>query len=248
MYCSTDTSLEEIELHFRRFFDARKFGQEEFLFILADVHCLSYGTQCATVDAITELKRSYGTKDSATLLLLSGKPNIMLLNALSAHMVQIQLTPPHELIQWCENAFSSHLGETVAVVSEVNGGGKTHYIRKKVAQIQASKAEGHVDYFRVPFREESNATNLLLQLQSAHYQHGVAYAETSIAFHLDIRHIIPTCANTVLFQLLMIGILRDNSPGTSIRVYYRRPRDIFFLEVANSPGNKTAEALRFVSR
>lgn len=62
--------------------------------------------------------------------------------------------------------------------------------------------------------------------------------------HVDIGHIIPACANTVLFELLLVGVIRDTA---SCRVYHRRRGDVFFLEIPNSIGDKTATALRISS-
>src|SRR5262249_25900376 len=48
----------------------------------------------------------------------------------------------------------------------------------------------------------------------------------------------------VLFELLIVGVLKNTS---TCRVYYRESTDLFLLEIPNSPGEKTARALRFCS-
>jgi energy-coupling factor transporter ATP-binding protein EcfA2 len=48
----------------------------------------------------------------------------------------------------------------------------------------------------------------------------------------------------VLFELLVVGVIRDIG---SCRVYHRRKRDAFLVEVPNSIGDKTAAALRFTA-
>jgi hypothetical protein len=239
LFCTSSTSIEQIELLMRRFFDAGAHGREHFVYIMADVHLLSATQQCAVVELLEDLKVEYGTGNAATLLMLSGKSNVMLLNALSSSKVELEPLNKVELQAVCQAAFDNHLGKTVAVTSNINGGGKSFHIKNQVAGMQ--KAEGAVDYVRVPFRESSNATTLLERLAGAH-----AGSDTPMAFHVDIGHVIPACANTVLFQLLMIGILRDDSPRSS-KVYHRRPTDVFLLEIPNSAGNKTAKALRFLS-
>jgi hypothetical protein len=50
--------------------------------------------------------------------------------------------------------------------------------------------------------------------------------------HLDVAHIIPSTANTTLLQLLALGLLRD---PTHSRVYHRNARDVFYVEIPNSP-------------
>ena len=49
-------------------------------------------------------------------------------------------------------------------------------------------------------------------------------------------------ANTMLFELLVTGVIRDVK---SCRVYRRRAQDAFALEIPNSIGDKTAARLAF---
>lgn len=65
-----------------------------------------------------------------------------------------------------------------------------------------------------------------------------------MAFHLDIGHIIPPTANTMLFQLLVIGLVRDSK---NCRVYHRSACDQYLLELPNSPNNKSIAALYITS-
>jgi hypothetical protein len=58
--------------------------------------------------------------------------------------------------------------------------------------------------------------------------------------HIDLSHIIPAACNTMLFELLVVGLLRD---PVTCRVYHRSSQDAFRVEIPNSPGNKTSNAL-----
>jgi energy-coupling factor transporter ATP-binding protein EcfA2 len=89
----------------------------------------------------------------------------------------------------------------------------------------------------VPYRESSKASTLVRRLGS------VPPDETS-AFHIDIGHIIPANANTVLFELLIVGVLKSSE---ECQVYHRRTKDVFMLEIPNSDGDKTARGLKFCS-
>jgi MoxR-like ATPase len=245
LVCTAQTTLEQVEMIMRRCFDAGKYGRKDFIFVIADVHMLSYTKQCALVEKLTQLTEEYGTKQAATLLLLSGKPNIMILNALSTVNVKLQVIKQKDLRSMCAHAFEHHLGETNIVASTINGAGKTAYIMKQAAVAQ--KEGKPLRYCKIPFRESSSASSMLALLTAAHLDDNGEFDETPVLFHVDIAHVIPACANTVLFQLLLIGILRDDAPESS-KAYHRRKQDIFFLEMANSPGNKTAQALRFCSK
>ena len=95
----------------------------------------------------------------------------------------------------------------------------------------------NVRYRRVPVHEATTVGAMISAL-------GDMAQDASNAVHLDVGHIIPASANTMLFELLVVGFIRD--PKTS-RVYNRRTKDTYFLEVPNSLGDKTATALRFSS-
>jgi hypothetical protein len=245
LICTAQTTLEQVEMIMRRCFDAGKYDRKDFIFVIADVHMLSYTKQCALVEKLSDLTEEYGTKQAATLLLLSGKPNIMILNALSTVNVKLQVIKQKDLRRMCKHAFEHHLGETNIVASTINGAGKTSYIMKQAADAQ--KEGKALRYRKIPFREASSASSMLALLTAAHMNDKGEFDDSPVLFHIDIAHVIPACANTVLFQLLLIGILRDDAPESS-KAYHRRKKDIFFLEMANSPGNKTAQALRFCSK
>ena len=242
LFCTGETTSEELFLALMRFVRAKAFGRAESVFTIADIHNLSYAQQCSLVEVLRQLLQDvYADKHSggqaSTLLLLSGQPKQVALNAMSSQLVDIPPLNPQALRAACAEAFSTHCGETVCVHSSVNGGGKSHYIMSNIAARQQN--EGNIVYRKVPIRESSNSQKLVELLSSVRKFEG-----DRVAYHLDIAHIIPITANTSLFQLLLLGVLRD---PTQSRVYYRNSRDVFFLEVPNSPQNRTAAALRFIS-
>ena len=105
--------------------------------------------------------------------------------------------------------------------SDINGGGKSFWIKRHVAGLQQQGKK--IKYRKIPFREASSASTMVALLSK--FGSGSASA-----VHLDIAHIIPASANTVLLELLVLGVIRDRS---SCRVYHRRPCDLFLLEIPN---------------
>jgi hypothetical protein len=186
---------------------------------------------------IRQLVQDIGQQYASTLLLISGLPKQVAMNSLASQAVDLPPLQPKDLRKACKEAFKVHCGETLSVYSTINGGGKSHYIMGNIADRQ--DAGSCLVYRKVPIRESTNPQRLVDMLTSVRKLQGYG-----VAFHLDISHIIPATGNTILFQLLCVGVLRD--PVTS-RVYFRSKSDIFMLEIPNSPRNKSALALRFAS-
>jgi MoxR-like ATPase len=266
LFCTTDTTIEQVEVLMRRFLHAEQHARSQCVFVVADVHMLTYTKQCAVVELLRRLLDQYGTDAAASLLLLSGRPHQVIINQLSSQMQNLPALEEDQLRKVCRHAFIHHVGETRAVVSTINGGGKTHWIMAHVAERQqkakqqasakadsSSTGSNQVLYRRIPIRENTTPATLA-SLLSASMAAATASRllsadgdastadddDVSFAFHLDIGHIVPACVNTMLFQLLVLGTLNSDD-----RVYHRSTRDIFLIEIPNSPNNATAHALRF---
>lgn len=237
LFCTPETTVEDLYLVLMRFIRAKSHGLEDSVYCIADIHNLSYSQQCTLVEMIRQVVQDVGQQNASTLLLLSGLPKQVAMNSLSSQAVDLPPLQAKDLRKACKEAFSLHCGETQCVYSTINGGGKSHYIMETIAERQ--NIDPCLVYRKVPIRESTNSQRLVEMLTSVRKLQGFA-----VAFHIDIAHIIPAAANTILFQLLCVGVLRD--PLYS-RVYHRSKQDIFMLEIPNSPKNKTAIALRFPS-
>lgn len=244
LFATAQTSLEEVELLIRRFLKAADHGRGDQVFCLADLHVLSYTQQCGLVDRLRALLADAGgTGSAATLLLVSGRQKQVALNQLSQYAVDIPSLQQLELQKACKAAFEHHLGPTSCISSVINGGGKSHYIKKHVAELQREGQE--ILYGRCPIRESTTTASLVEILRDVTARiRGASGGAATMALHLDVAHIIPASANTMLFELLVVGLLRDVS---SCRMFHRNRTDRILLELPNSPGNKSAQALRFVS-
>lgn len=236
VFCTAQTRIEDAELLMRRFVSARLHGHADDVYCLADIHTLTYTQQVAVVETLRALLSEYGTANAASLLFVSGKPRQVILNSLSSQQVALPPLDEAELKRVCRQAFERHNFRTEAVTSEINGGGKTHYVHAWVAERQKYE-QPELKYRKIAYRESSTVSSLLNVLTKI----PLSFPN---AFHIDIGHIIPPSANTLLFQLLLVGVLRDTA---TCRVYHRRTQDLFLVEIPNSVGNKTALALRFCS-
>ena len=202
---------------------------------------LTYTQQCGLVDRLRALLGETGVGDASTLLLVSGRSKQVALNQLSQHAVDLPPLELKELQRACAVAFEKHVGSTGCVSSVINGGGKSHSILRGVAVRQA---EGEaVMYARVPVRESTTTASLVDLLALARGRCRSTEALATCFIHLDIAHIIPASCNTMLFELLLVGCLRDTA---TCRIFHRGGCE-FRVEVPNSPNNKSAQALRFCS-
>jgi len=229
VFCTPKTTLEEVNLLFRRFIAAKSNGRNECVFCLADVHALTYTSQCAVVESLRAFLGEFGYENAASLVMVSGKPQQVLLNSLSAHKVELPPLDEDTIRSSLNRACTVHCGETTCVTSSINGGGKTHWVLKAVGARQKQGEPLH--YRRVPFRESSSAASLVTRFID------VSTPGDRNAFHLDIAHIIPPSANTVLFELLIVGVIKNT---TSCRVYHRSSNDVYYLEIPNSRGEKNS--------
>jgi hypothetical protein len=187
LFCTAQTTLEEIELLLRRFITGRANGHGEYIFSLADVHSLSYTKQCAVVDQLQSMVAEFGTKDAATLLIVSGRRRQVILNSLSQQSVELPPLQQQHLQIACTEAFADHCGETRAINGNINGCGKSTRVMTMVARKQERE---QLLYRRLPFREASTASSMVGVL--SHFQ-----SEVPNVVHLDIGHIIPAVRKTI---------------------------------------------------
>ena len=233
LFCDAETTLEDIELLLYRFLRARPYGKGHYIFCIANLHNLDYTMQVSVLSKLRELVARYQTAEAASLLFLSGKARQVILNALSANVTALSPLDRDTLRRAVAEAASRHCGETLAVLSDINGGGKTDFILRNVAKRQQKSR--NLRYRRVPYQESSTAGTLVRKLSR------FTGPRAQNAVHLDIGHIIPANANTCLFELLVLGVLKD---PVTLSVYARSKRDIFFIEIPNSTGDRTSQALR----
>ena len=241
VFCFPDSELDEIKLVFHRFLRAQSNGRGDYIFCVANVHALSYTAQMTLVKELRQLFDSEGLNEASILCFISGKPRQAILSSLSRHAVDLPPLEDKELKKACKDAFQVWCGRTETVQSAINGGGKTQRILCEVARAQRENdGLGFPLYQRVPIRESTTCAALvqtLNQLQNPNPQ-------PRNAIHLDIAHIIPASTNTILFQLLLIGVVADRK---NYCVYFRRKHDMYYIEIPNSASDRTRNLLRVCS-
>lgn len=237
LLCSSHTTVEEIELLLRRFFRARAYGREERLYCLGNVHLLPYVVQCGTVEALTRLEECFGFEDASALVFVSGLQNQMLTNALQRHNLGVSVLPKGNLVEAVAKIGEKYHGRQMeAVTGEINGVGKTHYIYRQVMHLQQAHGDKPIMH-HVEIRENTDISALVSALLS-----DPTDPELPTAVYIDLAHILPSHVDTLLFELLVVGVLRDTQHQ---KVYHRRPQDLFFVELPNTPFEVTAKGLSF---
>jgi hypothetical protein len=92
-------------------------------------------------------------------------------------------------------------------------------------------------YHHVEIRETSNISTLVKALLD-----DPTDPNSPTAIHIDMAHILPSHVDTLLFELLIVGMLRDPQNCTA---YHRRNQDFFLVELPNTPQEFTAKQLSF---
>lgn len=237
LLCSSQTTVEQIELLLRRFFHARSHGREERLYCVGNVHLLPYAVQCGAVEALARFEQRFGFEDASALVFISGLQNQMLPNALSQHLLNVSPLPKELLVEAIAKIGESFHGRQMeAVVGEISGVGKTHYIYRKVLRAQQECGDSPVMH-HVEVRETADISSLVDSLLS-----DPTDPSLPTTFFIDLAHILPAHIDTLLFELLVVGVLRD---AQHERVYHRRSQDCFCVEIPSTPDELTFKGLPF---
>eukprot|EP00397_Hematodinium_sp_SG-2012_P000023 GEMP01000023.1.p1 GENE.GEMP01000023.1~~GEMP01000023.1.p1 ORF type:complete len:4845 (-),score=1374.35 GEMP01000023.1:551-15064(-) len=245
LLCSSLTTIEEIELLLRRYIRAKLYGRGQRVYMVAGVEHLSYSVQCHVVENLRTLLMRFTSVHAATLVFVTTKEQQMLLNALDSHRLHVSSLPKKTLRAMMASIsrqkktdHAAHMGDaednfcSLAVLSDINGGGKSHFILKRAHAIQEHC--GADTYHRISVRENVTATALVQALNAAAAAH--RDATTPIVYHMDLAHTMPEHVQSLLFALMVIGQLRDACGGFHSvgECFHKRPDlDYFFVEIPN---------------
>eukprot|EP00397_Hematodinium_sp_SG-2012_P000011 GEMP01000011.1.p1 GENE.GEMP01000011.1~~GEMP01000011.1.p1 ORF type:complete len:5020 (+),score=1237.73 GEMP01000011.1:156-15215(+) len=242
LICDDTTSLEEIELMFRRFMRASEFHRKHHIFCIANVQQLPYTTQCAAAELLRAmLSKCHLFERCAALVFVSGDSNHVLLTSAITTCHAQQISMPVLPKKYLRKAMTDFCPNASAIISEINGAGKTTQILLAAYEMQedlqkrTNASSPPVVYHRVSMRENSSSEDFLTQL----YQ-----APTPAVVHIDIGHIVPRQVNSLLFHLLCVGTVMD--PKT-LTVFRRTEKSQFMVEVPYTPGNIMLESLSLIS-
>eukprot|EP01047_Picozoa_sp_COSAG01_P037911 COSAG01_NODE_3044_length_6674_cov_45.773232_3_plen_1862_part_01 len=93
VFCTVETSVEQVELLFNRFLMAKAQRRNDSIFCLADIHTLSYTRQCAVTNSLQAKLAQFGTQYASSLVIVSGRPRQVILNSLSHHALDCPPLP-----------------------------------------------------------------------------------------------------------------------------------------------------------
>jgi len=237
LLCSANTTLEQINILLRRFFNAKKQRREDRLYCLGNVHLLPYVVQCGTVEDLRRLEEKFGYDNASALVFVSGLPNQMLTNALNRHNLAVSVLPQPNLREAVKLVGERYHGRPIeAVAAKMNGVGKTHHVYREVCELQKKYGNKPILH-HIEIRETTDIASLVAALLNDPTDPGLP-----TAIHIDLAHILPSHVDTLLFEVLIVGVLRDN---VNCAAYHRRNDDFFFVEIPNTPDERTAKQLSF---
>lgn len=237
LFCDASTTQEELSLLVRRFIRARENGRGDYIFCAVNVDRLPYAVQMQFVNTLKDAITSHGCLSASSLFIVSEFHDQHVINALSSYIVSAPPLQPHTLREKLSDFFGPNQrsrGTIRCVTSTINGGGKTHFILNKAAQAQ-QECKTQLKYYHFSLRENTTTKNLIslfrknLKIPTVSSDGRPSHAHF---IHIDIAHVVPRCVNTILFQLLLLNVLRDRHRG---QVFHLDPMDSIYVELANSP-------------
>lgn len=137
LMCTENTTAEEIDILIRRFIQAKQHSRGNSVYCLGNIQLLNYQLQCRAVEILGVLLGEFGVDNAASLVIVSGNPNQMLITAATSQCgVQfINVTPlPAKDLTLC----LKHASPAVSAVmtQDINGSGKTDYIMQEAYNVQ----------------------------------------------------------------------------------------------------------------
>ncbi|CAD7957434.1 unnamed protein product [Amoebophrya sp. A120] len=163
LLCTETTQVEEIEILIRRFIQARLHKREKCVFCIGNIQLLSYQIQCRAVELLGVLLSEYGVANAAALVLVSGSPNQMLLNAATSQCgvqyINVSKLSPNELQLCLKHAVPS---VSAAFGRDINGCGKTDFIYREAFQIQHHAKDDKLSVYRkLAIRENTDKREVI---------------------------------------------------------------------------------------
>eukprot|EP01124_Arcella_intermedia_P034928 TRINITY_DN8767_c0_g1_i1.p1 TRINITY_DN8767_c0_g1~~TRINITY_DN8767_c0_g1_i1.p1 ORF type:complete len:3649 (-),score=794.98 TRINITY_DN8767_c0_g1_i1:25-9951(-) len=222
IFCNKNTKMEDIALLLYRWAFAKKHKRKDRLFTLVNIEALWYTTQAKIVEMI----HSFNLDNCSYFAFITCQPEGQhLVSAFQNRRIQVVPLEAEVLRSLYQNMLTN--GGTVktrAMVfsSPIPGAGKSHSIRAYV-----SISFDNQNYRHVPVVGTTTNGELITLLQRN--PETCVLDEGGKSFHIDIGPTHTSDLNDQLFQLLVMGILQDESG----RFYHRREQDIFLIEVPN---------------
>ena len=227
VFCSPQTTWEELQLLLQRCFSNSENFYHESLFCIANVELLANDLQFRLVNAIKEKQKSY---QSSTTLKRSGQYRLALIcrGGDHHHIVEQFNQYSHHIAGMTDFAFrdllTSSWPNVIIVTSTLPGLGKTEQIKHEAAEKDRSVATFSISG---PF-EPAKLVKRLQDLNLERYH----------CLHVDIGEVSdPLSLDTFLFQLIITGMV---SAGNQ---FYHLPTKHIYIEIANTLNDWVLEGL-----
>ena len=226
VFCSFQTTWEELHLLLQRCFAHSQNIQQESLFCIANVELLPNELQFRLVDAIKEKQKSYQTSKiksyaryQLALICRGGDHH---------HIVEQFAQNSHHIVGMSDHDLTRHLKsswpDVKIITSTLPGLGKTEQIKCEAAKKNMNVVSCPISG---PF-EPSKLIQRLKKLKVTKYH----------CFHLDISDVgDPLILDTFLFQLVVTGMV---SAGNQ---FYHLPTTHVYIEIANTLKDWLQESL-----
>ncbi|KAH3751737.1 hypothetical protein DPMN_186306 [Dreissena polymorpha] len=221
MFCSVQTSFEDIDLLIERCLGAKAFHYDTLLFCIAYVENLSSEKQIHLVDRLREIEKS---EDFRLAVICRGSKHHPFVDILSEFMSMVQPVSDKLLATILYTKFEN----VTTYTSEVAGLGKSSVIsmkaRKNRQSVVTLHVSGHVS--RDKFVAELKQLNL----------------KNNQSLHLDIGSVNdPRELDTLVFELIVLSYIAVG------RTAFACPTSTIYIEIANSINNSLQNSLPTVT-
>ena len=180
------------------------------------------------VEALRKIGSSAdGLKFATALVFVRGLAAQMLLNALDDEQILARPLTRDGMQEVLSSMASRHCRAVEAVASKNSGAGNTFEILRQVKQLQ-DEVDASVPHY-VAIRETTSVGHLVEAFKSDKTD-----PDTPTAAHLNLAHIFPVPADIWLLIVKLCGVL------PVANVYHRRRPHHLYIEVSNSPRERTA--------
>jgi len=233
LVCTSNTTREHIRLLLLRCLGAGSAGRNSRLYCLTHIEQLSFELQSYTTQEYTRLCAANPEQYASThrLVTISGEAEGQEMVTAWANYARqkLEVLPIFDIRKALEQHFSAHNMRVCSFTSEFAGMGKSHKIHEWCCH-----GEANVNPHRLAIHGHMGRQELASLLADRQDKQPV--------FHLDLAPNVGLQFNTILFELLVLGMIQQSHD----QMLYWPPNSTIALEVPNSINNSTRARLHFL--
>jgi len=233
LVCTSSTTREHIRLLILRCLGAGPAGRNSRLYCLTHIEQLSFELQSYTIQEYTRLCAANPERHTSAhrLVVISGEAEGQEMVTVWANYARqkLEVLPIFDIRNALEQHFTAHNMRVCSFTSEFAGIGKSYKIQDWCCR------EAKVTPHRLPIHGHMGLQELASLLADRQGKQPV--------FHLDLAPNVGLQLNTILFQLLVLGMIQHSHN----QMLYWPPNSTLALEVPNSINNSTRARLHFLN-